>query len=372
MPGKERKEVHIAENPIENVSIWKRWFLLIVAAVIVVFAMLIALVVYVDPFFQYHAPLKGFPYLIDNQLSQNPGMAKNWDYDSVILGSSMTVNFNTDWFEELYGLQTAKLSYNGAYPKDQANIMDIIFENKPDLKHVFLGVDIPAYAAGVEETKYPIPEYLYDDNVVNDVSYWLNKDVLLNYILRAMADPEDKTDIPTMYALWWTDEYFNKQYVLQYYEKPDIVQEEVPADAYISGVEANLAQNICPYIEAHPDTEFTIFYPPYSILFWNNVMRENKLEATLAEYQYVTERLLAYDNVRVFNFQDREDIITDLNHYADYDHYHRDINRYMTECFGDGTSELTHENLSDSIEKMRTLAKNYDYRIELKTRQNQS
>lgn len=46
-----------------------------------------ALVIYVDPFFHYHRPLKGFPYLIDNQLSQNPGMAQNMEYDSVILGS---------------------------------------------------------------------------------------------------------------------------------------------------------------------------------------------------------------------------------------------------------------------------------------------
>ena len=51
-------------------------------------------------FFHYHRPLAGFPYLVDNQLSQNPGMAAHMDYDSVILGSSMTVNFNTDWFED--------------------------------------------------------------------------------------------------------------------------------------------------------------------------------------------------------------------------------------------------------------------------------
>ena len=88
-----------------------------------------ALVVLVDPFFHYHKPLKGFPYQVDNQLSQNPGMAKNMEYDSVILGSSMTVNFNTNWFEELMGLNTIKLSYSAAFPKDQANIMEIVFEN---------------------------------------------------------------------------------------------------------------------------------------------------------------------------------------------------------------------------------------------------
>lgn len=80
------------------------------ALVMAACALAAALVIYVDPFFHYHAPLKGFPYLVDNQLSQNPGMASHMEYDSVILGSSMTVNFQTTWFQELMGLNTIKLS----------------------------------------------------------------------------------------------------------------------------------------------------------------------------------------------------------------------------------------------------------------------
>ena len=72
-----------------------------------VFAALIViciLVVTVDPFFHYHAPLKNFPYVVDNQLSQNPGMAGNMIYDSCIIGSSMTVNFDTDDFKQIKGM----------------------------------------------------------------------------------------------------------------------------------------------------------------------------------------------------------------------------------------------------------------------------
>ena len=101
--------------------------LLFITFVLTAFVLMIALVVYVDPFFHYHKPLKNFNYVVDNQLTQNPGMAEHLEYDSVILGSSMTVNFETDWFEELMGLKTAKLSYSGAFPKDQSNIMKLIF-----------------------------------------------------------------------------------------------------------------------------------------------------------------------------------------------------------------------------------------------------
>ena len=215
---------------------YKKWLFATICTMIVGLLAEAAVVVWVDPFFQYHAPLKNFPYLVDNQLSQNPGMAENMEYDSVILGSSMTVNFNTNWFEELMDMDAIKLNYSGAYPKDQANIMERIFTSDHQVKAVFLGVDVMTYTGGVEETKYPIPEYLYDDSVWNDAEYLWNKDVFLNYIMRPLADP-DKTDLATVYQSWWTDEYYNIQWVMHNYQQPEQIAEETSADAYIESVQ---------------------------------------------------------------------------------------------------------------------------------------
>ena len=340
---------------------FKRWIISTTAFILILFLLTAALVIIVDPFFQYHAPLDNFPYLVDNQLSQNPGMAKNMEYDSVILGSSMTVNFNTHWFEELMELNTIKLSYSGAFPKDQANIMEIIFDSNPQVDAVFLGVDVMTYTGGVDETKYPIPAYLYDKNYINDVQYIFNKDVVLNYILRPIANP-DKTDLATVYESWWTDEYYNIQWVMHNYEPPRAVAEEAAPQAYVEGAAGNLQVNICPYIEQNPDTVFYVFFPPYSILYWNDVMLENHLEATMAEYEYIADTLLAYDNVRVFFFPDQEWIVTDLNNYADYTHYHKDINRYMTECFADGTCEVTSdEEMKGALLRMRAVIERFDF-----------
>lgn len=343
-----------------NGKIHKRWLAAFLAVLIAAMAAVMLLVVYIDPFFQYHEPLEEFPYVVDNQINQNPGMAKNMEYDSVILGSSMTVNFNTDWFSELMGLNTIKLSYSGAFPKDQANIMDIIFQSGKDISAVFLGIDIITYSGGVEETKYPIPEYLYDFNIWNDIPYLLNKDVLLQYILRPLADP-DKTDLATVYKSWWTDDYYNIQWVMHNYTPPEAVEEEADPESYIQNIEANLDANICPYIENNPNTQFYIFYPPYSILFWNDVLTENHMEATMREYEYICERLLEYENVKLFFFPNQEWIICDLNNYADYSHYHPDINRYMTECFADGECRITSENLAEELDKMKEIVDNYDF-----------
>lgn len=342
----------------------KRWLAGFLGIFLAGLAGCIALVIWVDPFFQYHKPLAWFPYLVDNQVNQNPGLAKHMDYDGILIGSSMTASFNTDWFEELMGMKTQKLSYNGSYPKDLSNIMQLVFDAKGDqVKAVYMAVDQSTFSADPEETKFPVTDYLYDDNVFNDVPYLLNKDVLLNYILRPLADRKDASDWAELYKPWWTDEYYNKANVLMYYEAAEEKQEEeaLAADYFKDAVEENLQKNILPYIEAHPETEFYIFYPPYSILFWNDVTREKELEEVIGRLEYMTERLLNYENVHVFNFLGKEDIICNLNNYADYMHYHKNVYRYITECFTTGENELHPENYGQAFDEIRTLAMSYNY-----------
>ena len=325
-------------------------------------AVVILLTVIIDPFFQYHEPLEGFPYIVDNQLSQNPGMAEHFNYDAVMLGSSMTVNFETEWFEELYGEQMVKLCYNGAYPHDQFRIMNLVFERGREIKTVYLGIDPIAYSAELTQTKFPLPEYLYDYYYINDASYVLNKDVLLDYILKPIASPSHKTNMSQVYKQWWTDEYYNLDTVLYQYTEPEIVEEPVEIDAFSDSTMQNMQSNIIPFIAANPDTEFVIFFPPYSILFWHDMILENRLDATLRQMEVIVRSLLSYDNVKIYLFSDRENIICDFNQYADYTHYHTRINRYMAECFGGDECRIMNEQeLHNRLQDLKQLALQYDF-----------
>jgi hypothetical protein len=139
------------------------------------------------------------------------------------------------------------------------------------------------------------------------------------------------------------------------------VKKETEKDALLAQTGVNLDINILPFVRENPDTQFYFFFPPYSILYWHNVMRENTFEATMAQYQYVAERLLEYDNVHLFYFQNMPEV-TDLNNYADYSHYKPDINRYMVECFKTGDHEIkTAEQMRDELLKMRGIIDEFDF-----------
>lgn len=321
-----------------------------------------ALIIYVDPFFHYHAPLSWYPYVVDDQVDMNPGLARHMDYDSVLLGSSMTVSFDTSWFKDEMGLATQKLSYNGAFPKDQANIMDILFDAKGEsVKQVFLGIDELNYSSDIEQTKYPVTDYLYDKNLLNDVKYIFNKDVLLDYVLRPVVDQKDKSDWNNIYKMWWQPIHYNFPNVRLYFEKAEKVADTTPVEAYLESIGKNLDVNIIPYIEAYPDTKFTIFYPPYSILYWYNADRRSQIDMIVQKYDYMTRRLLQYDNVEVFFFQNNEEIICDFNNYADYTHYSPEVCHYIVKCFADGDHKVTVDNLDEELNTLSNLAHNYDY-----------
>lgn len=339
----------------------KRFFLTLTVIATVGLVGFASIIAYVDPFFHYHKPIEGFPYVVDDQVDMNPGLARNMDYDGVLLGSSMTVNFTASSFERDMGLKLQKLSYNGAYPRDQYNIMEQVFEYHPSVKRVFLGIDELNYSADVNETKYPVTDYLYDNNPVNDVKYLLNKDVMLDYVLKPLVDRSDATDWDMIYPMWWKPEHYNLANVRLYYTPADKIKDTTPLEEYIAGIEKNLDTNIIPFIEEHPDTEFTIFYPPYSILYWYDAKRTEDVDIIVGKLRFITERLLAFDNVEVYLFSGDEEIITNFDNYADYTHYSTAVCDYMVNCFATGEHRIDYSNYESELEALRELALNYPY-----------
>ena len=287
-------------------------------------------------------------------------------YDSAIVGSSMTVNFNTNDFANVMGLNTIKLSYSGALPRDDYNILSFIYDEDSysrqngDVKAIFMVIDPNVMTADIDATKYELPTYLYDDNIFNDVNYIFNKDVLFQYILKPVIQRKG-TDLSTVYYSWWTPEYYNELWVMPNYTPAEKVSEKTPVNAYIKDTATNLEKNILPFIQEHEETTFYIFFAPYSVLYWYDVVQENHLDATLYQTEYIAGTLLSYDNVRLFDFMDNEEIITDINNYADEIHYKPEYNAWMVQCFNDGTEEIFEGDIEKDMQHLRSIIESYDY-----------
>ena len=158
-------------------NLMKRFVCAVLAVSLVLLASLAALVVLVDPFFQFHTP--GDAEVFENERYENPGMIRNLEYDTVLMGTSLVCNYRASWFDELTGGQTIKIAYRDGYLSDFDTALSLAFRTHPDIRAVYFGLDANILVRSDAERTVDLPGWLYDDNPLNDVQYFLNKDVYL-------------------------------------------------------------------------------------------------------------------------------------------------------------------------------------------------
>lgn len=341
----------------------KKWTLSTLGIIGVLLLLTVLFVYIVDPLFQYHKPAKN-GYAISNETYNNPGIAKNFDYNAVILGSSMCQNFKPSEFDEKFNVTTVKLTYSGAYALNHKSIMDIVERADPnkEVDAIFWGVDIYSFMKPVDQTRSPLPKYLYDANAFNDINYVLNKDIILKS-LQVLYN--QSINLPTTssddYYSWYSTckDFFVPAKVINTHidnmsriEKP---QAPLPRDEYLEIVKENMEKNIIPIIENNPQAEFYLFYPPYSILYWDTLRTGGTLDAQLAILEYITEVFLQYNNVTLSTFQNDESIVLDISLFKDHTHYHPDINSFIVENLDNPDYQITKDNYIEKLADLRHL-----------------
>lgn len=316
---------------------------------------ILAVVVF-DPFFQYHKPLKGLKAVLTDKEYQCVGSLKTFDYDSVIAGSSVSENYYNDWFNQGFNCNAVKAIRSYGATADLCYLLDIAF-SRQELKYVFYNLDPSALTADAETT-YELtgcPMYLYDDNYVNDMEYWLNKGVLMEKIPYLIANSlmGDYDENNSYNWAQWKE--FNSDMILGLYIRKPSVSGMKPENYYEDVLRENL-NLLTARINAHPETVFYIFIPPYSMLWWDNIYREGDTQAYLYNLEEAMKELLTCDNVRLFYFQNDRDIITNLENYMDIIHFSPEINHYICESLISGRHQISEENYRENIGEMRALS----------------
>ncbi len=316
----------------------------------------IVAVILFDPFFQYHKPLPGLKAVLTDKEYQCVGSLKTFDYDSVVAGSSVAENYNNGWFDQNFGCHVIKAIRSYGATADLCYLLDIAFENK-ELKYVFYNLDSSALVADAQTT-YELtgcPMYLYDDDLLNDIEYWLNKGVLMEKIpymaANSLIGDYDEGDSYN-WAQW---KEFNSDMALGLYIRKRTISEMKPYDHYKDALAKNI-DLLSTRIEKNPDTIFYIFIPPYSMLWWDNIYREGDTEAYLYNMEKAMGALLSYKNVKLFYFQNDRDIILNLENYMDILHFSPDINHYICDSMAKGDHMITKNNYKETIRDMKDLS----------------
>ena len=321
-----------------------------------------AIVVVIDPFSRYHAPWFGLAAVETDERTSAIGVARNLEYDTALIGSSMSENFKRSWFEDgVFGNKCVKLSLQGAHYGDYRLVLDEVLKH-PGTKNVVFCLDTYLFADAADAYPQTIEDYYVADVGLSDIHYLLNKSVVFDYIPKFLVtNVREGYDNDNAYV--WSDDYQYSKYAarLAYMSERLLTpQPEKPYDAYFENADA-FTDPFIEQIKSHPDVTFYLYAPPYSMLFWDDVVLRGNATATICVQEREYKKLLECENVRLFYFQDDKDVITDLANYRDYSHYKQDVNYYMYEAMRDGTHEITSDTYYDVLLDMYNYAITYDY-----------
>jgi len=350
----------------------KNWRKFLIQEIVVTAVLMIAvavLVIVIDPFFHYHAPIKGISYILDNERYQNDGITRNFEYDALITGTSVSENFRTSMADELFGVTSVKATYAGGYFKEISDGERRALEYNGDIKLVIRSMDM-FFAKSDKDYRNPEaadPSYLYDRDPFNDDAYLYNADVLFMYVNAEIGRtlkgiPADDLD---SYMRFAEDRSYGAENVLKF------IEGAVPAGEQRSMTEEektmlldNIRENLTANIEAFPDVEFYYYFPPYCIADWyGNHIAEGDLPAYVELMRLITEEVLKYDNAHVFCFFDDTAIVTDLDNYSDLQHYSGEISDLILTRMANGENELTNDNYVGYFEDIENFYMNYDYSL---------
>lgn len=337
---------------------YKRWVCGLLAACAVLLAACAAVVYFVDPCLYYRIPEEWDPVLFSERY-QAAGLAKNVPADTVLMGTSLAANYRRSEIAETFGTTAVRITIPDGYLSEFDKTMDVLFRSQ-DPQRVIFGLDANILVRDESGLTSAMPDYLYNGNPFDDVKYLINKDTLYYSAYVLMANRWDEADTLDEGFTWDGDVWWNHATALANYTRPEIVQETVPADAYLRHASDNL-DVVEGWITAHPETEFDIFFPPYSILFWDKTARLGETEAVFAALDLACERLLQYDNVRLYNFLMDPDIVLDLDNYCDYVHHSGAVCTQVLAKMAAGECRMTEENYRDTLAQWRDFVVDYDY-----------
>ena len=325
-----------------------------------------SVVIWLDPYFHFHGPADGISYVLKNQRYQNDGISRHFDYNAIITGTSMTENFRASQFDKLFKLNSIKTSYSGATFNEINNALVRAINYNPNIKMILRSLDMEFINTHKDEYRYEnYPDYLYDNNMFNDINYLLNKDFLFGDFYRYCIYPTSidyKMTSFDSYSYWGNRVTFSKEKVLNSYKViPKEKEEKLFSDEDKKIISENIQQNVIQIAKDNPDIMFYYFIPPYSIAYYDKLNMQNKVNSFISYAEYACNMMVEYDNIKIFSFLNDFDVITDLDNYKDVSHYSPSISVNIIREIYENKNVLSKENIDFHFKEAKNFYINYDY-----------
>lgn len=314
----------------------------------------------VDPFQQYRVPSTYAPrFYPAYQRYENPGIARNYDFDRAIVSSSFLENVSGSEVDRAFGYgKTFNLCLAALTSYEARKLLESAFA-RGKVKEVIYNVDFNSFSGDPDRTgvAQPLPLYLYDERPWNDYPYVLSLATLRRSIdiLEGRHGDRYSEDRDKPWA-WGDTVQFTAKGVVEHLDARNLNKRFKQPQRTMDGMMKSFDRNLVTLVKGHPEVKFIFVWPPYSILVWADFTQRGQLDLSLDfKRRFVTE-LAKYPNVRIHDFQERTDWIGGLDEYLDIYHFSPRISSAIITDIAADHERLTPENVDERNRALREIA----------------
>lgn len=324
-----------------------------------------------DPLQLFHKPIfRETTFFGDMRLAAR-GIIRYYDFDSVILGTSMLENTSAKEAGEKLGGKWVNLSLINSSYDERAVVLEYLFGYKKPQKIIY-SLESFTIASIKDSSRF---DYLYDENPLDDFKVYLND----KFILCALAwrESKDCTGRDLEELLKWSNHEDLKilfggfEKWLKYGKKETIAMLKnikdtpfvVKKDNFDLEKQRSYIQTyVLDFVAENPKTQFFFIVPTYSRLsyrigsgdFDNKVFYNRALNL-----KWFVQELEKYPNAKIYGF-DTLDYADDIANYRDFTHYNVDMNSLHLDSIKQGKHILDSNNIDSYLKVMEDKIKNYD------------
>ncbi len=340
-----------------------------------------------DPLQLFHKPWGREATFSKNMRQQVAGITNNYQFDSIIIGSSILENTSAYEADKKLGGKFVNISLSGSSYYERMIVMNYVFQ-KHSIKKVIYSLDAAGYIHQQKSyPSYPLElfDYLYDGKKFNDFKAYFNY-TFLECLLTFSKSEEcigQKTTLDKPNA-WYNEEGNKERFggLDKWLEAKnnsaiksvfnDIVSttEKIKAGEVLSLENIDLKiykakqyvnETIMDFVQNNPQTEFIMIFPPYSRLYYALWAQYNLpyWEIHKAMIKYFVHKSEALPNLKVFAFG-KENFLDVIANYKDTSHYHPSINSWMLSEIEKNEGELTKENVNKYLQIITNKALHYN------------
>ncbi len=341
-----------------------------------------------DPLKLYHKPFneKYANRFHSNMREQAAGVIRNWDFDSIILGTSVLENSSANEASRKLGGKFVNLSLEGGNYFERQFVLSHVLKKKKIAKVIY-SLDHLGVVSREGHPTFPLEKwtYLYDDNPFNDPQIYLNNKYMKCLLSFSSSEKclgkETDLDMPNA---WFRDQehavrfggldrWFQASNNFQIKEVFKIISDTIRKikegtivnfrnnDERIEQSKRYLDETILSEVLHYSDTEFILVLPPYSRIFFAIEAQYDKpmFRVFKESIRYLVTMSGQYPNLKLYGWGDH-DFPDDIANYKDLFHYSEKINSWMLDAIEHKEGLLTSGNVEKYLERISEKGENYD------------